>query len=94
MKIEKYEKKYFTIKDTVKIKEKFYLQTDKMDPTTVQTILGNYIPEHEMNELIQLLYRCDAGRFSPQTVTFKSDIIPAAISILKKITIYLTREFI
>ena len=70
------------------LKEKFYLQTDKMDPTTVQTILGNYIPEHEMNELIQLLYRCDAGRFSPQTVTFKNDIIPAAISILKKIDKY------
>ena len=41
-----------------------------------------------MNELIQLLYRCDAGRFSPQTVTFKNDIIPAAISILKKIDKY------
>ena len=39
------------------LKEKFYLQTDKMDPTTVQTILEKYIPEQEMNELIQLLYR-------------------------------------
>ena len=70
------------------LKEKFYLQTDKMDPTTIQTILGNYIPKHEMNELIQLLYRCDAGRFSPQEVAFKSDIIPSAISILKKIDKY------
>ena len=70
------------------LKEKFYLQTDKMDPTTVQTILEKYIPEQEMNELIQLLYRCDAGRFSPQSADYKSDIIPDTISILKKIDKY------
>ena len=70
------------------LKEKFYLQTDKMDPTTVQTILKKYIPEQEMNELIQLLYRCDAGRFSPQSVDYKSDIIPTVISILNKIDKY------
>ena len=70
------------------LKEKFYLQTDKMDPSTVQTTLENYIPEQEMNELIQLLYRCDAGRFSPQSADYKSDIIPTAISILNKIDKY------
>ena len=68
--------------------QKFYLQTDKMDPTTVQTILGNYIPKQEMNELIQLLYRCDAGRFSPQSTDYNSDIISTVISILKKIDKY------
>ena len=70
------------------LKEKFYLQTDKMDPSTVQTTLENYIPEQEMNELIQLLYRCDAGRFSPQSADYKSNIIPDTISILKKIDKY------
>ena len=70
------------------LKEKFYLQTDKMDPTTVQTILEKYIPEQEMNELIQLLYRCDAARFSPQSADYKSNIIPDTISILKKIDKY------
>jgi len=70
------------------LKEKFYLQTDKLDPTAVQTVLGEYIPEKEMDELIQLLYQCDAGRFSPQSADYKSDIIPAVISILKKIDRY------
>jgi hypothetical protein len=70
------------------LKEKFYLQTNKMDPTTVQTILEKYIPEQEMNELIQLLYRCDAARFSPQSADYKSNIIPDTISILKKIDKY------
>ena len=70
------------------LKEKFYLQTDKLDPTAVQTVLGEYIPEKEMDELIQLLYQCDAGRFSPQSADYKSDIIPAVISVLKKIDRY------
>ena len=70
------------------LKEKFYLQTDNLDPTMVQNVLKNHIPEQEMNELIQILNRCDAGRFSPQTAEIKSDIIPSAISILKKIDKY------
>jgi|TARA_B100000959_G_scaffold51959_1_gene54027 hypothetical protein len=70
------------------LKEKFYLQTDKLDPTTVQAILGKYIPEQEMDELIQLLYQCDAGRFSPQSTDYNSDIISTVISILKKIDKY------
>ena len=44
--------------------------------------------EQEMNELIQLLYRCDAGRFSPQSADYKSNIIPDTISIIKKIDKY------
>ncbi len=70
------------------LKEKFYLQTDKMDPTSVQIILGNLIPEQEMNELIQLLHRCDEGQYSPQTEENNKNLVPAVISLLKKIDNY------
>ena len=65
------------------LKERWQLKTDKMDPLFVEQELNGIIPPEELEELIQLLKDCDAGRYSPETMTDK-DIAGTAGKLLKK----------
>jgi len=65
------------------LKERWQLKTDKMDPLFVEQELNGIIPPEELEELIQLLKDCDAGRYSPETMT-DQDIAGTAGKLLKK----------
>ena len=65
------------------LKERWQLKTDKMDPLFVEQELNGIIPPEELEELIQLLKDCDAGRYSPETMT-DQDIAGMAGKLLKK----------
>ena len=65
------------------MKERWQLKTDKMDPLFVEQELNGIIPPEELEELIQLLKDCDAGRYSPETMT-DQDIAGTAGKLLKK----------
>ena len=49
------------------LKDKFYLKSDKIDPTTVKKYLKKRIDTNTLGELIKLLNQFDEGRFSPET---------------------------
>ena len=66
------------------LKERWQLQTDKMDPLNVEQELSGIIPPEELEELIQLLKDCDAGRYSPGTMA-DQDIAGTAGKLLKKV---------
>ena len=65
------------------LKERWQLKTDKMDPLFVEQELNGIIPPEELEGLIQLLKDCDAGRYSPETMT-DQDIAGTAGKLLKK----------
>ncbi len=67
------------------LKEKFYLKTDVMDPSTVSRLLESVISSQELNELVELLNRFDAGRYSPQSSGLDGNIISTAIDVMNKI---------
>ena len=66
------------------LKERWQLQTDKMDPLYVEQELSGIIPPEELEDLIQLLKDCDAGRYAPGIMTDK-DIAGTAGILLKKV---------
>jgi len=66
------------------LKERWQLQTDKMDPLNVEQELNGIIPPEELEELIQLLKDCDAGRYAPGTMT-NQDMAGTAGILLKKV---------
>ena len=66
------------------LKERWQLQTDKMDPLYVEQELSGIIPPGELEDLIQLLKDCDAGRYAPGIMT-DQDIAGTAGILLKKV---------
>ena len=66
------------------LKERWQLQTDKMDPLYVEQELSGIIPPEELEDLIQLLKDCDAGRYAPGIMT-DQDIAGTAGILLKKV---------
>jgi hypothetical protein len=66
------------------LKERWQLQTDKMDPLYVEQELSGIIPPEELEDLIQLLKDCDAGRYAPGTMT-NQNIAGTAGILLKKV---------
>jgi hypothetical protein len=78
-----------TVSSTVYIylKERWQLQTDKMDPLYVEQELSGIIPPEELEELIQLLKDCDAERYAPGTM-MNQDIAGTAGVLLKKVDSY------
>jgi hypothetical protein len=67
------------------LKEKYFLQTDKLDSSRIQFLLSSQLSTEEINSIIQLLNRCDAARFSPEGTHSKSSIIDETILLLKNI---------
>ena len=67
------------------LKEKYFLQTDKLDSSRIQSLLNSKLSKEDISSIVQLLNRCDAARFSPESAHSKSNIIDETILLLKQI---------
>ena len=74
----------------VYLKIKFVLPSYNLDPFEVQKILDGKISNSLINEIIELLQKCDAGKFSKEHTFDKNKIL----NNMKDILIRLDKEFV
>ncbi len=70
------------------LKDRFYLQSEQLDPHLVHSVFVNKIDERELTELIKILNVCDAGRYAPGAASSKDDLIDKTRKLLKRINSY------
>ncbi len=70
------------------LKDKFYLKSDKIDPTTVKKYLKKRIDTNTLGELIKLLNQFDEGRFSPETSKANRNLKLDTISMINQLDQY------
>ena len=67
------------------LQDKLLLPTKNLDPNSVQNILEDLISQNLLDELIEILKTCDAGKYSPTYKIEKDTIIPRTKIILKQL---------
>ena len=67
------------------VQEKLLLSSNNLDPNIVKTLLKNYVDNIILEELINILKICDAGKYSPTYKEEMNEIIPKTKTILEKI---------
>ena len=67
------------------LQDRLLLSTKNLDPITVNRILINLIDDKILEELINILKICDAGKYSATHKEEMDMIIPKTKNILKKI---------
>ncbi len=67
------------------LKDKIYLKSDKLDPKNVKSILNTKIDDKTLiNELVDLLKICDAGRFAPGGEVSREELNSRTKNLLKR----------
>lgn len=69
------------------LKERWQLNTDKMDPLSVEAELNGIVPPELLDYLVQLLKDCDAERYAPGAIE-SDDLAKRAKNILKNVDSY------
>lgn len=67
------------------LQAQFRLSTGNLDPKTVETLLQGRVAAAVLEELIQLLKTCDAGRFAPGAERAQTTLIDRARQILREV---------
>ena len=67
------------------IQERLLLSSKNLDPKTAKGLLKNYVDDIALQELINILKICDAGKYSPTYREELDTIIPKTKNILKNI---------
>lgn len=69
------------------LKERWQLNTDKMDPLSVEAELNGIVPPELLDYLVQLLKDCDAERYAPGAIE-SDNLAKRAKNILKNVDSY------
>lgn len=68
------------------MRDKLQLTSDKLDPLKVRSTLGSKISDNKLiNETVDLLKLCDAGRFAPGGDVSREELVKRTKVILKKL---------
>lgn len=67
------------------VKEKLFLDSENLDPASLKSELDNKISDELIEELVDIIKICDAGRFGPEGVSAEISIKKEAREIMKKI---------
>jgi hypothetical protein len=67
------------------LKNKFVLPSHNLDPTYVESILGNLVESDLMEEVLALLKVCDAGRFAPGGIKKEATLLNDTADIMKRV---------
>jgi hypothetical protein len=67
------------------LKNKFVLPSHNLDPTYVESILGNLVEPDLLEEVIVLLKICDAGRFAPGGIKKEATLLKDMAYIMKRV---------
>jgi len=67
------------------LKDRFLLTTEQLDPHSVKMIFSNKISETDLEELVNILQLCDAGKYAPDSAEIQDSIKTDVISLLKRI---------
>ena len=67
------------------LKNKFVLPSHNLDPTYVESILGNLVEPDLMEEVMALLKICDAGRFAPDGIKKEATLLEDMADIMKRV---------
>ena len=67
------------------LKNKFVLPSHNLDPTYVESILGNLVEPDLMEEVLAILKVCDAGRFAPGGIKKEATLLNHMADIMKRV---------
>ena len=67
------------------LKTKLSLRSHNLDPSVVKNLLEGKLDSNFLNEIINLLTVCDAGRFAPNEIELEDTLIDDMSTIIKKL---------